>query len=95
MKLDAKEGTPKLEQYATWLERERPSAAESLRKGLDELFTINRLHFPGELRRCPETTDLIENGHSALRVRVRRVRTWQSGSMALRWTAAAFCDACR
>lgn len=36
------------------------------------------------------TTNLIDNGHSALRDRVHRVRHWQSGSMAVRWTAAAF-----
>ena len=36
------------------------------------------------------TTNLIDNGHSALRDRVRRVKHWQSGSMALRWTAVAF-----
>jgi putative transposase len=89
-KLDAKEGTAKIEQYATWLEREWPSAASSLREGLDELFTINRLGLPSELRRCLGTTNLIDNGHSALRDRVRRVRNWQSGSMALRWTAVAF-----
>ena len=90
LKLDVKEGTAKLEQYATWLEREWPSAAGSLREGLDELFTINRLGLPSELRRCLGTTNLIDNGHSALRDRVRRVKNWQSGSMALRWTAAAF-----
>jgi putative transposase len=90
LKLDAKEGTAKLEQYATWLEREWPGAAGSLREGLDELFTINRLGLPSELRRCLGTTNLIDNGHSALRDRVRRVRNWQSGSMALRWTAVAF-----
>jgi putative transposase len=89
-KLDTKEGTAKIEQYATWLEREWPSAAGSLREGLDELFTINRLGLPSELRRCPGTTNLIDNGHSALRDRVRRVKNWQSGSMALRWTAVAF-----
>jgi hypothetical protein len=33
---------------------------------------------------------LIDNGHSALRDRVRRVKHWQSGSMALRWAAVAF-----
>ncbi len=90
LKLDAKEGTAKLEQYATWLEREWPSAAGSLREGLDELFTLNRLGLPSELRRCLGTTNLIDNGHSAVRARVRRVKNWQSGSMALRWTAAAF-----
>ena len=38
-KLDADEGIRKLEQYASWLEREWPSAAASLREGLSELFT--------------------------------------------------------
>ena len=65
-------------------------AAGSLREGLSEMFTINRLGLPSELRRCLGTTNIIDNGHSALRDRVRRVKHWQSGSMALRWTAVAF-----
>ena len=89
-KLDAKEGTAQLQKYATWLERDWPSAAGSLREGLDEMFTINRLGLPSELRRCLGTTNLIDNGHSALRDRGRRVKNWQSGSMALRWAAVAF-----
>jgi putative transposase len=89
-KLDAKEGTAQLEKYATWLERDWPGAAGSLREGLDEMFTINRLGLPSELRRCLGTTNLIDNGHSALRDRVRRVKNWQNGAMALRWTAVAF-----
>lgn len=89
-KLDAKEGPAKLEQYASWLEREWPDAAASLREGLGEMFTINRLGLPSVLRRCLGTTNIIDNGHSAARDRMRRVKHWQSGSMALRWTAAAF-----
>jgi putative transposase len=89
-KLEMKEGKAKLEQYATWLERGWPGAASSLREGLDEMFTINRLGLPSELRRCLGTTNIIDNGHSALRDRVRRVKHWQSGSMALRWAAVAF-----
>ena len=89
-KLDAKEGAGKLEQYASWLEREWPDAAASLREGLEEMFTINRLGLPSVLRRCLGTTNIIDNGHSAARDRMRRVKNWQSGSMALRWTAAAF-----
>lgn len=89
-KLDAKEGTAKLEQYASWLEHEWPDAAASLREGLGEMFTINRLGLPSGLRRCLGTTNIIDNGHSAARDRMRRVKNWQSGSMALRWTAAAF-----
>lgn len=89
-KLDAKEGTSKLEQYASWLETQWPDAAASLREGLGEMFTINRLGLPSVLRRCLGTTNIIDNGHSAARDRMRRVKNWQSGSMALRWTAAAF-----
>src|SRR5262249_1243974 len=73
-KLDAKEGTAQLQKYATWLERDWPGAAGSLREGLDEMFTINRLGLPSELRRSLGTTNLIDNGHSALRDRVRRVK---------------------
>jgi len=89
-KLDAKEGMARVEQYASWLELKWPTAASSLREGLEEMFTINRLGLPSKLRRCLGTTNIIDNGHSALRDRVRRVKNWQSGAMAVRWTAAAF-----
>jgi transposase-like protein len=88
--LDAKDGMAQLEKSATWLERDWPSAAGSLREGLDEMFTINRLGLPSELRRCLGTTNLIDNGPAALRDRVRRVPHWQNGAMALRWAAVAF-----
>ena len=58
-KLDADEGIRKLQQYACWLEREWPSAAASLREGLSELFTVNRLGLPKALRRCLTTTNII------------------------------------
>ncbi len=89
-KLSAEEGQAKLEQYATWLQREWPSAAASIREGLPELFTINRLGLPAKLRRCLGSTNLIDNSHSCVRERTHRVKNWQSGAMALRWTAAAF-----
>jgi transposase-like protein len=88
-KLEAAEGLAKLEQYASWLGREWPGAAASLREGLEELFTINRLGLTSSLRRCLGTTNLIDNGHSAARDRMGRVKHWQSGEMALRWTAAS------
>jgi putative transposase len=37
-----------------------------------------------KLRRCLGTTNLIDNCHSALRDRARRVKRWQSGAMAVR-----------
>ena len=88
-KLEADEGMAKIEQYASWLERDWPGAAASLREGITELFTINRLGLPASLRRCLGSTNLIDNSHSALRERTRRVKHWASGTMALRWAAAS------
>ena len=91
-KLDWKEGIKKIEQYASWLEQEHPGAAGSLREGLSETFTINRLELPGTLRRCLATTNLIDATHSGVRQRTRRVTHWRDGAMALRWAAAAFVE---
>ncbi len=88
-KLEAGEGLRKIEQYASWLQRDWPSAAASLREGLAELFTINRLGLPSALRRCLGSTNLIDNSHSAIRERTRRVKHWKNGTMALRWAAAS------
>jgi transposase-like protein len=90
--LEAKEGLAKLEHLARWLEREHPSAAASLREGLAEMFTINRLGLPRSLRRCLGTTNVIESPNSGLRDRTRRVKHWQDASMVLRWAAAALLD---
>jgi putative transposase len=54
------------------------------------MFTINRLGLPSQLRRCLGTTNLIDNGHSAIRHRMRRVKNWQNDAMALRCTVASF-----
>jgi putative transposase len=91
-KLSAQEGTAKLEQYAAWLERDWPSAAASLREGLEEMFTINRLGLPSSLRRCLGTTNLVDATHSGMRQRTRRVTNWQHGAMALRWAAASLVE---
>ena len=43
---------------------------------------------PSGGRASRSVTNIIDNGHSAARDRMRRVKNWQSGSMTLRWTAA-------
>lgn len=91
-KLPEKEGKPKLQQYAEWLDRDWPHAAASLREGLDEMFTVSRLDLPAALRRCLCTTNLIDATDSGVRQRTRRVTNWQSGAMALRWAAAGFVE---
>ena len=81
-KLDADEGMRKLEQYASWLEREWPSSSASLREGLSELFTVNRLGLPKPLRRCLTTTNIIDSSHAGVRQHTNRVSRWQSEEMA-------------
>jgi putative transposase len=88
-RLEAKEGMAKIEQLARWLERDHPSAAGRLREGLAELFTINRLGLPKELRRCLATTNLLDATHSGMREKMGRVTRWRDGAMAMRWTAAS------
>ncbi len=43
MKLEPEEGMVRLRKQAEWLERNYPQAAASLRGGLEETFTVNRL----------------------------------------------------
>jgi len=87
---DADEGIKQVEQLAKWYERKYPSAAASLREGLEEMFTLNRLDLPPKLSRCLATTNLIDSTHWGVRQRTRRVTNWQDGAMALRWASAAF-----
>ena len=89
-KLEADEGERKLEQYASWLEREWPSAAASVREGLAEMFTVNRLGLPLALRRCLTTTNIIDSSHAGVRQHTRRVTRWRNGEMAVRWAATTF-----
>jgi len=89
-KLEAKEGMARLRKLADWLEQEQPAAAASLREGLEECFTINRLGVPPSLHRCLATTNLIESPQSAVRMRTRRVCRWRDAAMVERWAAASF-----
>lgn len=91
-KLEAHEGMAKLESLARWLERDQPSAAESLREGLSDMFTINRLGLPPRLKKCLSSTNVIDSTHSGVRKKTRRVTNWKNGTMALRWAAASFVE---
>jgi putative transposase len=88
--LEAKDGQKKLEQLAAWLERGGwQGAADSLREGLTEMFTLNRLDLPGSLCRCLATTNLIDSSHSGIREKTHRISRWQNEAMALRWAATS------
>lgn len=89
-RLDAASGTKRMEDLASTYEKQYPSAAASLREGLDEMFTVERLGIPGALSRCLVSTNLIESPNAGVRMRTRRVTRWQDGAMVLRWAASAF-----
>src|SRR5581483_9270894 len=89
-RLEAKAGIGQLEKLAQWLERDYPAAAASLREGLEECFTLNRLGVPPSLHRCLATTNLIESPQAGVRMRTRRVCRWRDAAMVRRWVAAAF-----
>jgi putative transposase len=91
-RLPAKEGLRRLEEQADWLEKQYPSAAVSLREGLEETFTINYLELPASLRRCLGTTNLIESANAGMRMRTGRVTRWRDGAMVLRWFAAGYLE---
>jgi transposase-like protein len=88
-RMPAKEGMRRIEKQAEWLEREYPSAAASLREGLAEMFTVNRLGLSPSLSRCLVSTNVIESPHSGVRLRTRKICRWRDGKMVLRWAAAA------
>jgi len=90
--MEAKEGKQKLKQLGKWLEREYPSASNSLLEGLDEMFTINKLGLPKSLRRCLGSTNVIESPNSGIRSRTRRAKNWQDHRMVVRWVAASLLD---
>ena len=89
-KLDADSGMARMKKLAEWLERDCRAAAASLREGLEECFTINRLDVPPSLHRCLASTNLIESPHSGVRMRTRRVCRWRDPGMVKRWMASAF-----
>jgi transposase-like protein len=90
---DARRAQRLLLNLARRLESAYPSAAASLREGLEETLTVMRLHLPESLERVLSSTNLIENLFSGVREIARRVKRWQGGMMILRWTAAGVLEA--
>ena len=77
------------------LTKDHPSAAASLREGLDETLTVVGLGLPRALERSLATTNPIENLNSLARRVCGRVKRWQSGEMILRWMTAAMSEAAK
>jgi len=75
------------------LDRSHPGAAASLREGLEETLTLTRLGIRGRLQKTLESTNPCESMIEFVRRTSRNVKRWQSGDMALRWTAAGMLEA--
>ena len=90
---DAKVAKRRLERLASSLEAKHPGAAASLKEGLDETLTLQRLGISGTLYKKLRSTNTIENLNSGIVTYSRNVKRWQSGSMVVRWTSAAIVEA--
>jgi putative transposase len=90
---DVKTAQRLLVDLAKRLETEYPSAAESVREGLDETLTVLTLNLSARLRRSLATTNAAESLLSRTRHVKRNVKRWRSGQMMLRWVAAGVLEA--
>jgi putative transposase len=90
---DVKTAQRLLLDLARRLEAEHPSAAESVREGLDETLTVLTLHLSARLRRSLATTNAAESLLSRTRHVKRNVKRWRGGQMMLRWVAAGVLEA--
>jgi transposase-like protein len=86
----AEDGEKRLEQLACFLERDYESAARSLREGMAEMFTLQRLQIPVSLHKCLATTNLIESPQGGVHRRTRNVTRWRDADMVERWAASAW-----
>jgi len=62
-------------------------AAQSLREGLAETLTLQRLGVTGILGRTLSSTNLIEGCFAQVASWTKRVKHWDGPTMILRWTA--------
>jgi len=84
-----------LNDLAQRLEDEFPSAAASVREGLDETLTVLRVPLSDRLRRSLATTNPIESLMSRARHVHRNVKRWRNGKMMIRWMTAAVFEAAK
>jgi len=90
---DPDTGLANAKHLAAQLDKSYPSAASSLREGLEAMFTVARLGIDGRLAKTLTTSNPIESMISIARTTNRNVTRWRDGQMVLRWTAAGMLNA--
>jgi len=83
----------RLDLLATELDASWPDAARSLREGIDETLTLTRLAISGQLAKTLSSTNPCESMIEIVRHTQRNVKSWKSGDMRLRWSAAGMLEA--
>ncbi len=78
-----------LELTVKYLEKLNPSAAGSLKEGLEETLTIHKLGVTGLLIKTLSTTNPIESCFSVTRTITSRVKRWRGDDMVQRWAVAS------
>ena len=90
---DVATATRLLQDLARRLDTGHPSAAESVREGLEETLTIVALGLSDALRRSFSTTNAVESLIGRTRRVKRNVKRWRGGQMVVRWVAAGVLEA--
>jgi putative transposase len=90
---DPEQGLRHAKHLAGLLDQPHPGAANSLREGLEEMFTVARLGIDGRLAKTLVTSNPVESMISIARTTNRNVTRWRDGHMVLRWTAAGMLNA--
>jgi len=92
---DAPLAKRRLDPLAASLEHDHPGAASSVREGLEETLTLQRLGLSPQsaLHRTLRGTNPIENLNGSIAAYTRNVKRWNGGSMILRWVTAALTEA--
>lgn len=83
----------RLDVLAAELEASWPDAGRSLREGLDETLTLMRLGIEGQLAKTLSSTNPCESMIEIVRRTQRNVKSWRSGDMRKRWSAAGMLEA--
>ena len=92
---DVKAARRLLQDLARRVDVDYPSAAASIREGLDETLTVVELQLSERLRRSLATTTAVESLLSRTRHVQRNVKRWRGGTMVLRWVAAGVLEAAK
>jgi transposase-like protein len=90
---DPKRGLRVVTGIAAQLEEHYPSAAASLREGLEDMFTVRRLGATGNLAHCLSCTNAVESMISVVERLCRRVTNWKDPKMVRRWVGVGMLEA--